>query len=309
MIETLEDWNAALMQCGCCRMPECPVPSARIVECGIAISGDFAGLVPAIFLSCYKWGSYVRHCVETSSYDGVQWGERIIKSRTIDATRTDTASRTDDGTCITTTEYSGTFVSSFLRYWSDQPINKREQVDVSLAWSGASSWATGTRRYRSWDIGGNLLLDQTTSDGAGFPSIGYGELEAADGEHVRLSGTSTEQGTGGPWDTTLTTWHREWSAPMGFSIRWTVPEDHTGSWFLIVWDEKFEPQDEEGEVVLTERSVEWTGGDKVLPWQDPATRPDNAIGCLEPANVRFQCYRSPAGGKPQLHDGFPTHIP
>ena len=307
-IETLEDWNAALAQCGCCQMPECPQPSAEVVRCGIVISGDFTGIVPAIFRSCYKWGSYVRQYDEACAYDGVVWGDRVTRERTISATRTDTATIDADGDCGTTTAYAGTLVMTELHYFGDQRVNLRWQVDVAVAWSGSSSWATGTRRYREWDIDGNLIEDETTADGALFPSMAYGELQEADGEHVKVGGTTTEEASGGPWDTTTTTWSRTWSDPMGFSIRWTVPEEHQGSWFLVVWDEMFTPEDEGAAVVLTERSAEWTApADKVLPWQDPAPRPDAAIGCLEPANARFRCYRSPAGGKPQLFDGLPTY--
>jgi len=181
------------------------------------------------------------------------------------------------------------------------------QIDISVAWEGESEYGTGTRRYRRWDGNGDLVEDTTQAWGVWFPSLGFGELIAADGSHVETGGTEhfEDPGSGLTRDTE---WRWSWSDPLGFRIRWTVPEEHGGSWFLVVWDEMFTPDDDEEAVVLTERSAEWEApADKELPWQPPAPRPGNAVGCVEPANVRFSCYRSPAGQKPQFDHGFPIH--
>ena len=306
-IETLEDWNDALTGCaGCCPMPACPLPSAEVVECGIEISNDYRGLVPDIYLDCYKWGRHVQQYDRTYHYAGVEWGNRRTVESAMSVTATWTAGAADEnGNCPdATVEYSGTLVSTD-KTWHGNPGWLEVQADLSVTWAGASSWGTGTRRLRVWNSSGTLLSDVTQNWSAGFPVLGYGTLSEADGQHVKTSHTEHNEDATTVEDEAYS---RTWSEPLGFSIRWTVPEEHAGSWFLIVWDEMFTPEDEEAPVILTERSAEWNApDDKVLPWQAPAPRPGNTAGCLEPANVRFRCYRSTAGGKPQIHYGFPTY--
>jgi hypothetical protein len=90
--------------------------------------------------------------------------------------------------------------------------------------------------------------------------------------------------------------------------RWEIAREHEGSWFRIVWDEVFFPEDEAAEPVVREqdRSWEWTGpGD---PEDDGSWRSEwyelaapEAAGEVRVVNVRFECYRAERfGNKPQV---------
>lgn len=48
MIETLEDWNARLTACGCCPMPECPVPILQFQSITAKYSGGAKVLVSGV---------------------------------------------------------------------------------------------------------------------------------------------------------------------------------------------------------------------------------------------------------------------
>jgi hypothetical protein len=85
--------------------------------------------------------------------------------------------------------------------------------------------------------------------------------------------------------------------------RWTVHDDHAGSYFKIEWDEVFIPEGG-GAATLTAKSWEWTGGSKESPWSLPMVVPAGELGTVEVRNVRYICYRSNFGSKPQTHGGI-----
>jgi hypothetical protein len=117
-------------------------------------------------------------------------------------------------------------------------------------------------------------------------------------------------------------------------FRWVVPPEHGGSYFRIDWDEVFYPQSfldwqSNSEPLpppviptLTAKSWEWNGealgeccGDPPDSSEDRMNNPDRrspwgvieapiSQGRVEIANVRYICYRSPYGQKPNLLDGF-----
>ena len=106
--------------------------------------------------------------------------------------------------------------------------------------------------------------------------------------------------------------------------RWRIPSDHEGHKFKIWWDEVFFPTDWDPEdpaspePVVTEKSFVWSGpGDPndpdddswFSPWSAVVRIPSATEGEVELCNVRFLCYESKAGAKPQRHSSFRTYIP
>lgn len=97
--------------------------------------------------------------------------------------------------------------------------------------------------------------------------------------------------------------------------RWVVPEEHAGSYFKIEWDEIFFPagwdSGEPGAPLpeVTPKSWEWSGGDRESAWSMETAVPEGERGSVEVCNVRWICYRSPFGSKPQYSDGFPRYTP
>jgi len=116
-----------------------------------------------------------------------------------------------------------------------------------------------------------------------------------------------------------------------FRYRWRIPVGHEGTFFRIDWDEVFyplgwdamieDPENPEEEIrdpeaplpVLTPKSVEWTGpGDPedaedatwFTEWSAVVRVPEGEEGTVEVRNVRYSCYRSRAGSKPQVAESF-----
>jgi hypothetical protein len=106
---------------------------------------------------------------------------------------------------------------------------------------------------------------------------------------------------------------------------------HEGTFFRIDWDEVFyplgwdavidDPENPGEEIpdpaapvpVLTPKSVEWTGpGDLedatdatwLTEWSAVVRVPEGEEGTVEVRNVRYSCYRSRAGSKPQVAESF-----
>jgi hypothetical protein len=113
--------------------------------------------------------------------------------------------------------------------------------------------------------------------------------------------------------------------------RWRIPVGHEGTFFRIDWDEVFyplgwdavieDPENPGEEIpdpaapvpVLTPKSVEWTGpGDLedatdatwLTEWSAVVRVPEGEEGTVEVRNVRYSCYRSRAGSKPQVAESF-----
>lgn len=115
--------------------------------------------------------------------------------------------------------------------------------------------------------------------------------------------------------------------------RWVVPESHSGSYFLITWDVVFFPEGHDAtindpdatppdplpegvteeewwadhqvpdpdapnpSVIEDDKTWEWTGGTRTSSWYEIAA--PSSQGETRIVNVRFICYRSPYGQKPQ----------
>lgn len=87
--------------------------------------------------------------------------------------------------------------------------------------------------------------------------------------------------------------------------RWTVPAEHEGTWYRIDWDVVFTPADHDPDdpfspqpSVLSSDFFEWDGEDRTSDWIELA--PPTDPGEVRLSNVRFQCYRSDYGAKPQV---------
>ena len=96
-------------------------------------------------------------------------------------------------------------------------------------------------------------------------------------------------------------------------LRWVVPSDFEGSYFKVTWDEVFfpegyapeDPESPQPELVNGDETLEWTGpGDPEVAgswktgWHE--IKPPAEAGEVRVVNVRFECYRSRFGAKPQV---------
>lgn len=97
------------------------------------------------------------------------------------------------------------------------------------------------------------------------------------------------------------------SGATAVRYRWQIPASHTGNYFKITWDVVTEPTDGVPTLESDVGTWEWAGpGNAEDPddaswfsgWYDldPPAEP----GTKRVVNVRFECYRSPYGNKPQL---------
>jgi len=112
--------------------------------------------------------------------------------------------------------------------------------------------------------------------------------------------------------------------------RWRVPYSHTGPKFKFWWDEGFFPKEwiawdaagrsgtEPEKPTLTPKSFEWEGPGSAddpnhpswfTPYSNTVKVPSATEGHTEICNVRFICYESVFGTKPQIDHGFRIYNP
>lgn len=83
--------------------------------------------------------------------------------------------------------------------------------------------------------------------------------------------------------------------------RWAVPAEHEGTWFRVTWDTLFIPDEEGGLLAYAaqEQTWEWNGEEqRQTDWYTLLNLLGEGIVALR--NIRFECYRGPYGGKPQV---------
>lgn len=123
-IETQQDWNAVLIGCGCCPMPECPVPTKECESitkdiCGFALpihpdnAPEDACRRFAVKTSVFEW-NYTALNDHSYTHENASSGLESITEHA-DYTYTETKGLSD-GACVTTfeEESNSSYVSVFL---------------------------------------------------------------------------------------------------------------------------------------------------------------------------------------------------
>lgn len=313
--ETLEEWNAILGQWNailgkcCCEMPECPVPSAEFQQktgsrfaCGWSFPGvqsmlgqaealdwDFDEDVPCpdrVFL----YRTFTRTLTsnqpgyETSTYSVTA---ELDTACSLTGTPLDNVSSGEDpfaGGGVPISSYSSGVFTGTLDYDDEgttftytvtltftNPITVSDVLDIATAIADAASWS-GSMTSSS----ASLDIDYLFCDGAPTEQVASASVRK-----VRF--------------------------------RWVIPESWAGSYFKISWNILTEPDgwdDEEAETppertLSEDQTWVWSGpGD---PENDDSWKsgwyeiePPDVPGTQRVVNIRYECYRSPYGNKPQV---------
>lgn len=324
MIETLEDWNARLACC--CPMPTCPTPEIIYQR-----KPNSRGL------NCGHW---MWQSMSADDLDGVDcgdirgvWGTRTTTltyeridpaGATATRTTTDTYSRDVNGDCDRDISTTGSVT-----------VDPDEDDLISFTYSaGTFTWV-----YENY-VGGILKTRHTRI-------IAFSDFKS-ENDHLAEMRTIAENkaalesyADGGTGATTSyevalgnTALGATGCAPAGNPIvdevalrparfRFRIPTDHTGSFFKITYDVADFPSNtpynngDPDEFVSQDNVVEWTGpGDQEDPfgetWLTPWVELDSPPipGERRVVNIRFICYNSRYGTKPQITgEGFTPPAP
>jgi len=265
-IETLEDWNGRLDDCGCCRMPACPEPE---LECE-SMSG-------AGFLSGYG-GTY-----------GFNEDDAYLKTR---------YSYKAGGWILYT--LSGAVRADL----GNKDVMAEISVDVTTGGD-----LTGGQTAITYEEPVSVATARSTSYAAMLGALDFTNPQFSKGSYCQA------------YRIHQIPWHGE-GAYLSFACllvqfvryRWKIPTDFTGSHFKITWDEVFfppgyDPENPNGpqpSPVNRDLTATWTGPGNpqvATSWEASSWRALNPLaqpGEIRLVNIRFECYRTPYGNKPQV---------
>ena len=265
-IETLDDWNALLGYCCDAIMPVCPYPRLECeisgwTRCGFPIS-DHPDNTPEENDTLYK-----QIVVTVVSVDGED-----------SSTTTSTYTRviTEEGYCESRLNGSWTLYPSALYHGMDEWVKNGTTFTKTV--EGEDSSQTTTYAF-------SLPAESIEGEFTGFPS-GYHECYASANEFRPITKAQYR-----------------WVIPKTWSIYTSDP--FTGTYFKICWDIAFQPPEGDPSIISEDEVWEWTGpGDPenddswISPWFNLDAPPEDGMSFV--ANIRFECYRSKFGTKPQV---------
>lgn len=259
-IETLGDWNTRLEQCGCCEMPVCFQPEKE----------------------CQKnWVTYAPAYADGYAISG--------KWKTADWECYNSASNTFP---TGTANFRGfDRVSNPCGLIGISGLDPARSAGVAEGCTDDFEWLDGTGS-NPWDV--SVFIEDISADAETYLSFPptcsggagcYSELSAGE-----TGGSATKS-----------------------RFRWKIPNEHLGTYFKITWNILNEPtgwnttspvrsyyhEPEEPE----DFTYEWTGAagggtDRHSGWYEIPV-PD-FIGQRRVVNIRYECYRSKFGTKPQV---------
>ena len=264
-IETLDDWNGRLEDCGCCLMPVCPTP---VLECQ-SLSG-------AGFLLGYGGTSGFN---EGDSYlstrQSFQGGGWILYTK-------DNVIQAELGNEVILPLGAQTITDSKGGYTGTLTTTYEGPVSVATARSTAYAAMVGALDFANedFDIGSSCEASRVNR----IPWHGAGS-------HLSFACLLVEF----------------------VRYRWKIPADFTGTYFKISWDILFEPAVGESSLEAEGVTWVWTGPGNPEDETDESWFSDwnelsmpSAPGKKRVVNIRFECYRSPYGNKPQVTgEAFP----
>ena len=264
-IETLDDWNTRLGDCGCCLMPVCPTPE---LECQ-SMSG-------AGFLSGYG-GTW-----------GYNEGDAYLKTRY----------SFQGGGWILYTQ-SGAIMANL----GNKDVMDEITVDVT---NGGNLTGGSTTTYEG---AVSVATARSSSYAAMMGALDFTDSDFSIGSYCQA------------YRVHQIPWHGEGSY-LSFACllvqfvryRWKIPTDFKGTYFKITWDEVYFPPDYDPDnpdspqpsPVNRDLTVTWEGpGDPEDPQSWMATdwralNPPDQPGETRLVNIRFECYHTPYGNKPQV---------
>ncbi len=264
-IETLDDWNALLENCGCCQMPACPPPE---LECQ-SMSG-------AGFLDGY------------GGTPGLNEGAMYLKTR---------YDYLDGGWILYT--LSGAVRADL----GGNAVMDEITVDVT---NGGNLTGGNTRTYQG-------PVSVATARSSAYSAM-LGELDFTDPQFSKGNGCQAHRVHQVPWHGVGTYLSFACLLVQFVRYRWKIPSHFTGTYFKITWDEVFfppdyDPQSPDGpqpSPISRDLTATWEGpGDPDDPqswvaadWR--AMNPPDQPGETRVVNIRFECYNSPYGNKPQV---------
>jgi hypothetical protein len=302
MIETLDDWNDKLEQCGCCEMPECPAP-IRVCEVKYAettYEDTWDGITYDATGNVYAGDALEYQAFHPAFTGGVPGEEVPIIYRKYTNTYEEelipdwTEDIPEDFIECTATVLTGTTYNTFggpdlyiIRniYTLSEPITKAEFTELALQRMEDTEWASSTNT-------GNLVCSsRKLMDWSEY----WGEWESCPGFI---------------WDEI---YHGASARYKKLRFRFRIPDTHTGSKFFITYDIAEFPDDGAPSLVSEDNVIEWTGPGTGAS-SDPSwltdwvvIDPPDVSGERRVVNVRYTCYSGAKyGAKPQLvGEAFP----
>ncbi|MEI6606592.1 MAG: hypothetical protein WCP35_14890 [Verrucomicrobiota bacterium] len=264
-IETLDDWNERLANCECCLMPVCPTPE---LEC--------ESMFGAGFLSGYG-GTW-----------GFNEGEAYLKTRF--------------------TYQSGVWIL----YTQSSAIQANlggkgvmDEITVALTNSGNPSGVSAT----AYEGAVSVATARSSSYAAMLGALDFTDSDFSIGSYCQAYRINQV-----PWHGAGNYLSFACLLVQFVRYRWKIPTDFTGSYFKITWDVVFFPKGYKADdsnspspsAINRDLTVTWKGpGDPDDPqswlasdWR--AMNPPAQPGETRLVNVRFECYHSPYGNKPQV---------
>jgi hypothetical protein len=283
-IETLPDWNTVLDGCGCCEMPECPLPTK---ECEMILAeidqdhgseGESASLPYPDGTMYSSWAPFECEAGDPDDDIAAIYRKSVLTQGDIPPQDEDTY------TCSELSSRRDTDFERYAEYVISDSISRAALYAAALDELDAGTWVAAS--------GGCAAVSEIN-----WPKIGDFDCDVTCQQ--LFFGHSDSAG--------------DWRRCFGsfnlkkIRVRWVVPDTWEGSYFKVTWDLVFFPEDESTPtVVATDQTWTWTGPgdpDDEDSWKsgwyeiDPPEEP----GETRIVNVRYECYRSTRLGiKPQI---------
>jgi hypothetical protein len=330
MIETLDDWNDKLEQCGCCFMPECPAP---IVVCennyatidaannGIDFTPgeDYDPLVDPLYYRRVIY-HYEGPAIEGDGITGsLDFTETSELGGTFD-TVTCSGGNVDIPSVTTISSGGGSF------YYSSTFDVECEEGTVSITiyedWifsSNPNTYTVTEQYYVDNDFcnpdalvvdsgeGGDWLIligsffDYTETITYELP-VTYSDFLAEIPNLITLATTADDECWYSPEFTCAASLEIETPGVLirikatALRVRFRIPDTHTGSYFKITYDIAEFPDDGAPSLVSEDNVIEWTGPGTGAS-SDPSwltdwvvIEPPEVSGERRIVNVRYTCY-------------------
>jgi hypothetical protein len=301
-IETLADWNLILAGCGCCPMPECPVPTR---ECE-SISAELCG----ISLPTHPSNTTEEECIVFQTKTAVETVDISITEPGEDTSGPDysltqfetktyaTSYSYVDGECVSQwskTEVSSSLVLDPAATFGSYVYTKRIAWEYTTTQTEGGSpvivgtWTEQDTDFQNGDPDGPIttLTDDEISGVLETPTVSdftpdsswsksgfaYSKAISADSSVVVTysnpsSGEDSLTGLDFPDDATGTSCIAQLSCTDATKtrFRWLIPDTWEGSYFKITWDEVTFPADESTPTVVN--------ADKTWTWEGPGDPED-----------------------------------
>jgi hypothetical protein len=310
MIETLDDWNDKLEQCGCCFMPECPeffVKNERKYATGLL--NQFWGGVGTISCSCEDMHLYYRKLItrETSDTSGYGFGstEYIFDEDGVTGpfiVGDGALPLPGDAVFVGQTCDGANMIDTYTYTAGDE-----EDPDFNGTYTNEVGFA---EPFTPAEANALILVDaETKIEEDDWES--FIEVPASSGLPFVISLRSDEEYVVSDPCPTPESLVAIILQVMRFRFR--IPDTHTGSYFKITYDIAEFPDDGAPSLVSEDNVIEWTGPGTGAS-SDPSwltdwvvIEPPDVSGERRIVNVRYTCYSGAKyGAKPQLvGEAFP----